>query len=663
MNIQKIVELVKENRYDVFVYSAWQVSENIITLFSELGEQEYIKGFCDIRKHLEGTEVRGQVIYSLEQCKEFENPIIIIPDLKLFVRENREAIVNSGIDYVILVNYLTVIQFSRYKEFYLPTKVLNKVSLTSQIKISNQEENLLKEQYHYEQLLEDEYSKNKHTFENPYIKIDPYDMNPLSAIIKFRTEQPCQVAFKVLGEVPVEMKVKGFNTEHEIPVFGLYEDAINSVEITKTEQIGGEGTTAIIEMITQKLDRDFDIEVINNSSDEQYMMYVGVLYNYYWMDTLGNVRLHLKNVYHIEHQFSTLGIQLAGGERFTDYSYYYPKWIMNMMYTGKITKINKMPYGVHHDFIILPSKNILLASNGDNGNQEDVILEIDFNTGKIIDIWDMSLILDKNRIGILWTMNLDEDWLHINSLYYDEIEDAIIMSGKHQGIISINKTTKKLNWILSDPTNWQPKFHKYLLKPIGNDFEYPYIHHSAVLSKDRNLIIFDNGIYRSLDKKVAFDKDRVEYSRGVEYKMDIENMTVEQVWQFGKERGKEWFAYHMSSIQELPNNNRLICSASIRDLINGQVFNRRASVVEVNSINNEIMREFKINNAYCNRAKRIDIPSEVENTPLATEILYDDYFEEHPTNIHINKNHYLHIENVNELVSDEQLQTELGIRA
>ncbi|OON99184.1 MAG: hypothetical protein ATN35_01825 [Epulopiscium sp. Nele67-Bin004] len=239
---------------------------------------------------------------------------------------------------------------------------------------------------------------------------------------------------------------------------------------------------------------------------------------------------------------------------------------------------------------------------------------------------------------------------------YWSIKDAIIISGRNQAVISINKTTKQLNWILSEPINWLPKFHKYLLKPTGNDFEYPYAQHNAILTKDRTLLLFDNGIYRSLNKEIAFAKDRVEYSRGVEYKIDIENMTVEQVWQFGKEREQDWYSKFISSIQQLDNNNILMCSGGIKG--------PKASVVEVNPINNnEIVREFKINNSYCYRAKRIDIPSEVENTPLATEILYDDYFEEHPTNIHINKNHYLHIENVNELVSDEQLQTELGIRA
>ncbi len=212
MNIKNILELITTNNYDVFIFGKDYISCQMVDVIEDI-RKNIVKGFCDLRDYLQGAVVKEKRVYSLEQCKQFDKPLIIIPDFSLFVRENREAIVNSGIDYVMLGDYLTAIQFSSSKEFYLPTKVLNKVSLTSLIRISIKEDNLLKEQYHYEQLLEDEYSKNKYTFENPYIKIDPYDMNPLSAIIKFRTEQPCRVAFKVLGEVPVEMKVKGFNTE------------------------------------------------------------------------------------------------------------------------------------------------------------------------------------------------------------------------------------------------------------------------------------------------------------------------------------------------------------------------------------------------------------------------------------------------------------------
>ena len=50
----------------------------------------------------------------------------------------------------------------------------------------------------------------------------------------------------------------------------------------------------------------------------------------------------------------------------------------------------------------------------------------------------------------------------------------------------------------------------------------------------------------------------------VEYMIDEENMTVEQIWQYGKERGTSMYSEYMSGVSFLPNGNRYIVSGDIR---------------------------------------------------------------------------------------------------
>ena len=67
------------------------------------------------------------------------------------------------------------------------------------------------------------------------------------------------------------------------------------------------------------------------------------------------------------------------------------------------------------------------------------------------------------------------------------------------------------------------------------------------------MFVFDNGRERN------FSEEGPEYSRGVEYAIDEEAMTVEQVWQYGKERGEAFYSPIISDVDYLPQTgNRLI---------------------------------------------------------------------------------------------------------
>jgi len=73
-----------------------------------------------------------------------------------------------------------------------------------------------------------------------------------------------------------------------------------------------------------------------------------------------------------------------------------------------------------------------------------------------------------------------------------------------------------------------------------------------------NLLLFDNGLARNFQKAPT-------YSRAVENKIDDEAKTIQQVWQYRKEKGLDMFSAVTSDVDVLPRTgNRLITAGNIR---------------------------------------------------------------------------------------------------
>ena len=51
--------------------------------------------------------------------------------------------------------------------------------------------------------------------------------------------------------------------------------------------------------------------------------------------------------------------------------------------------------------------------------------------------------------------------------------------------------------------------------------------------------VFDNGDGRGMEQPAL---PNMKYSRAVVYKIDQKKMTVQQVWEFGQERGNDWYS-------------------------------------------------------------------------------------------------------------------------
>ena len=94
--------------------------------------------------------------------------------------------------------------------------------------------------------------------------------------------------------------------------------------------------------------------------------------------------------------------------------------------------------------------------------------------------------------------------------------------------------------------------------------------------------MFDNGNNKSKNKDEYVSAEN-SYSRGVIYKIDTEDMTAEEVWEYGKERGSEFYSPYISDVDYIGDNHYIVHSGGI-SYKNGVIQNKPAGVAESDTL-------------------------------------------------------------------------------
>lgn len=415
-----------------------------------------------------------------------------------------------------------------------------------------------------QQELEKEFTSEGYTLDNPNVIVDPYNNSPLTALVIFETAKKEKVKITIEGEDDLTTYTHEFDKEkvHYIPVYGLYAGKENTVVI----ECGNEKKELKIK--TEELPDDF---ILPTSVKKEESKLTNDLYFFTpssggctcAYDTNGDVRWYLTNTATWKIDRLENGHLLVSTERLVN-SPYYLTGLYEMDMLGKIYIEYSLPGGYHHDYYEMPNGNLLVASddfNSGKGTVEDYIVELDRETGKIVKTIDLKDILNmEDGKSENW---VEYDWFHNNSVWYDEKTNSITLSGRHQdAVINIDYDTEKLNWIIGDPTNWNEEYQKYFFKPVGDDFEWQWSQHAAMITPEGYAFIFDNGNNKSKNEDEYVDAED-SYSRGVMYKIDTEKMTIEQVWEYGKERGSEFYSPYISDVDYLDKDHYIVHSGGI----------------------------------------------------------------------------------------------------
>lgn len=236
---------------------------------------------------------------------------------------------------------------------------------------------------------------------------------------------------------------------------------------------------------------------------------------------------------------------------------------------------------------------------------EDHIIEYT-PSGNEVNRWDLTEILDIDRHDVVED---NVDWFHMNAITYDPNDETLIVSGRNQGVIKVD-WDNNLKWILAPHQGWGnagwdgsgADTRPFLLKAIdgsGNeysnniqqgverapDFDWSWTQHDPQVLPNGNIIIFDNGANRQFLNPNPANI----YSRIVEYDVDEENMTVQQKFEYGRERGEDLYSVVVSSVSYFDVSDSFMLSSGITSGLSD------AHIVEVDRNTGDVLFE-----AVCN---------------------------------------------------------------
>ncbi len=471
--------------------------------------------------------------------------------------------------------------------------------------------------------IEKEFKINSYTLDNPNIILNPYGNSPLTALVLFETEKELDVKVTITGKDKLTTYTHTFSKakEHYLPIYGLYADSNNKIII----ECGDEEKEIYIQ--TEKLPENM---ILPTSIKADKSKLTNDLYFYtpsssgYTVayDVNGDVRWYLTNYALWKIDRLQNGHLLVSTERLIN-NPYYMTGLYEIDLLGKIYTEFSLEGGYHHDYYEMENGNLLVASddfNNEDGTVEDYIVELDRTTGKVIRTFDLKKVLNmEDGQSENYT---SYDWFHNNSVWYDKKTDSITLSGRHQdAVINISYQTGELNWIIGDSTNWSSEYQKYFFTPVGDNFEWQWSQHAAMITPEGYVFLFDNGNNKSKNKDEYVDASN-SYSRGVMYKIDTENMTIEQVFEYGKERGSSFYSPYISDVDYLDKNHYIIHSGGIvyvdgKNSNQPAGFSKGAKLVSdtVELLDNEVIFEIILpTNNY--RVEKMSLYSEGENFTL-----------------------------------------------
>lgn len=443
---------------------------------------------------------------------------------------------------------------------------------------------------------------------NIVVTPNPSGLAPLTAELTFKAKIPVNVTTEVLGAEPLRHEHPGASTHHAISIVGLYPDAENRVEVRLRDMAQTFAVDTLV-IPTDTLPTFFPtVEVVVADRDRMEagwtLSNLGIGEGRHFsswpvmFDTHGDIRWYM-NLSFLDDLAFVLKRAANGNFLFAQGFVLYE---FDML--GRQLRRWDLP-GLfsHHELVEKPDGNLLVAV-GRVGweTMDDYIIEVDRVSGAIVNEWDLTELLDVYRRTYF---DADVDWFHMNAIFYDELDDALIVSGRNQAAVVKITNRNDLVWILAAHKGWGlagseangPATADFLLTavdangvPYGEavqqgdedapDFRWPWGQHASMILPNGNVFLFDNGLNRN------FDGDASPFSRGVEYEVDKAAMTVRQVWHYGEERGPEYYSPIISDVDLLPSSgNRMIMP--------GIVFGSdpRAYVTEVSHPGKEVLFE------------------------------------------------------------------------
>ncbi len=456
-------------------------------------------------------------------------------------------------------------------------------------------EDIYSEQEKIESEIDTQKTNKNNTIDNPYIIKNPYKIAPLSALIIFNTKSEESVTVSINNNKYNFEKGK----EHVIPVYGLIAGKNNEIKIT----CGND--SKVVNIDTSDVEKvDYNITVGKNYDigDNFYLVGTPTEDGLYGFNTNGDL------IWRLTENFGQAIVKLENNHLLLSNKNYIldasRTGLIEIDFMGKIYNVYDIEGGYHSDAYLKDDNHVIIGSSKLNRNTfNDLVVELDLDSGKIVKKWDIKNIV--NSISNSFVESLKNDnWANVNSIYYDKKTNSLILSLEgRNSVISIDYDSSKVNWIFGNLKYWNNDFINFLLKFDG---EYPLLSNTVTINSEGNLVLFNNNMDGSLNRDSLCSDYLNRKSSGQIYKINDKTITLVNEFK------DDFYSYAVSNYNELDNGNYLLFSAwqfkdgTMREpgcTMNTNVDGLTSSLYELDKNNNILFKATFLGGSY--RAKKM----------------------------------------------------------
>lgn len=260
-----------------------------------------------------------------------------------------------------------------------------------------------------------------------------------------------------------------------MPLIGLYPGRVSTVSLQFLDEKGTLCKTIVFKMKMKPLPDAFKNMVVVKETHEPSVFGLTFVYGGdsrypYAFDSRGDIR------FYIARQPKPYGLHFLSDGHFLfaeknilmpSFSNPHSSQILEMDILGRVHRIYNVENGLHHDAgEMVPGGNLIAAGSSLNHSNEDMIIELDRKTGKVVKQVELGDVFDKTyQDGI--------DWVHLNTVSYDAKTNSVLICCRNlHTVAKIDWGTGKLQWLLCNPKFWKhTSMAEKLLKPVGKNLK------------------------------------------------------------------------------------------------------------------------------------------------------------------------------------------------
>ena len=438
--------------------------------------------------------------------------------------------------------------------------------------------------------IDDLKNQKDYTDEDMLIIHDPYGTNHLSLYVYFKTDKAVQVSYTIQAKNTSDFSEtveKSAKKTHEFTVLGLIPNTTNTITFTLPDANGKKTTKTIKYKMGKKLGvEETNLEVTANNETQSLSNGLYAI--------LGNDSDDQDFVYYYDNNGTLRGETPIIGYRahrllFRNGLMYYSISETKIAAVNSFGQVKKIihtgDYELHHDYCFDDDGNLLVLGSKEgksysDSSSEDLILRIDPDTDKILQVVDLGDILGDykatahkasitNQEGVVGL-----DWIHINAIQWLGNDTVILSSRETSSILKISHLfddSPNIDYIIGQQNFWDATYGDKVLNQVGT-FANTGGQHSVTIEYDDSLAdgqyylyMFNNnygqsptqtydwtqidGIQTKTNSNLSTTELAQASSYYYKYLVDENAGTYELVQSFAVP-----YSSHVSSVQELAGN-------------------------------------------------------------------------------------------------------------